>query len=152
RRKVDEISGGRVAYVHLPDCFRSRGYPAFNRYFFAQVGKEAAVIDNRYNVGGFFPDYFIDCLKRSVMCYWHAREGKDWGEPFLSIVGPKVMLINERCVSMGDTLPWVFRKAGIGPLIGKRTGGVLVGYYSNNDHLLDHSVLTNPNLAFYTPD
>jgi tricorn protease len=151
RRKVDNLSAGRVAYVHLPDC-SSAGYRAFNRYFFAQVGKEAAIIDCRYNLGGSFPDYIIDCLKRPLSCYWHMREGQDIAAPMLSIFGPKVMLINERCTSMGDALPWMFRRAGIGPLIGKRTSGALVGYYAFPSDLLDGGVVTSPNLAFYNPN
>ena len=150
RSKVDELSRGRVAYVHLPDC-RATGYAAFNRYFFSQIGKEGAIIDARYNNGGRVPDYIIDCLQRPMMSYWHMRDGQDVAAPALSIFGPKVMLINEMAASMGDLLPWMFRKAGIGPLIGKRTWGGLVGHYSFAHDLLDDGHLSNPNLAFYSP-
>jgi tricorn protease len=150
RRKVEELSGGRVAYVHLPDCGLD-GYTAFNRYFFAQVGREAAIIDNRYNNGGHLPDYIIECLKRPLTCYWHMREGQDVATPSLGIFGPKVMLINEMAGSMGELLPWMFRRAGIGPLIGKRTWGGLVGHYAGPNDLLDDGAVSSPNLAFYTP-
>jgi tricorn protease len=151
RRKVDELSAGRVAYVHLPDC-RLAGYAAFTRYFFAQADKEAAIIDARYNNGGHLPDHVIDCLNRPLMYYWHMREGQDAPGPSLSIFGPKVMLINEMAGSAGDLLPWMFRKAGIGPSIGKRSWGGLVGHYAVARDLLDHGLLGNPNFAFYTPE
>jgi len=151
RRKVDQLSGGRVAYVHVPDC-RLAGYESFNRYFFAQVGKEAVIIDGRYNNGGDLPDYIIDCLKKELICYWHVRDGQDLVTPSLSIFGPKVMLINEMACSMGDMLPWMFRKSDLGPLIGKRTWGGLVGFYAHADDLLDNGLLGEPNFAFYTPE
>lgn len=151
RCKVDELTGGRVAYVYLPDC-RGVGYRAFNRYFFAQAGKDAAIIDERYNNGGLGPQYIIDCLRRPLRCYWHMREGRDITTPMLGIFGPKVMLINETSASSGDCLAWSFRKAGIGPLIGTRTWGGLVGFYLLAPDLLDGGYVNTPNLAFYSPD
>lgn len=151
RRRVDELTGGRVAYVYLPDMTPS-GYAAFNRYFFAQVGKDAIIIDNRYNNGGHGPDYIIDCLLRPLRCYWHMREGRDITTPLLGIFGPKVMLINETSGSMGECLPWIFRRAALGPLIGTRTWGGLVGQYMLNPDLLDGGYIWTPNLAFYTPE
>lgn len=149
RRRVDELTDGRVAYVHLPDTGLS-GYAAFNRYFFAQVGKDALIVDGRYNNGGQGPDYIIDCLRRSLWCNWHMREGQDIEWPLLTIAGPKVMLINETSGSMGDCLPWLFRRAGLGPLVGTRTWGGLVGQYLVNPDLMDGGYIGTPNLAFYT--
>src|SRR5439155_23669964 len=120
RRKVDELTGGRVAYVYLPDTYAG-GYTNFNRYYFAQVGKDAAIIDERYNGGGDIADYIIDYLRRPLLSYWTMREGKDITTPIEAIFGPKVMITNEMAGSGGDALPWMFRKTGIGPLIGTRT-------------------------------
>jgi tricorn protease len=150
RLKVDELSGGRVAYVYLPNAGVD-GYAAFNRQFFAQVGKEAAIIDDRFNNGGQAGDYILDCLRRPLLNYWHTREGRDYTTPLLGIFGPKVMIINEMSVSMGEHLPWAFRQLGIGPLIGTRTWGGLVGFYMNGPDLLDGGYVATPNLAFYNP-
>jgi tricorn protease len=147
RRKVDEMSGGRVAYVHLPDTY-SGGYSNFNRYYFAQVGKDAAVIDERFNHGGDIADYIIDYLHRPVMSMMTTREGQDMASPLSSIYGPKVMIINEFAGSGGDAMPWYFRKAGIGPLIGKRTWGGLVGIYDYPE-LMDGGSITAPRIAIY---
>jgi len=151
RRRVDEMTGGRVAYVYLPDTYAG-GYTNFNRYYFAQVGKEAAIIDERYNGGGDIADYIIDYLRRSLLSYWSMREGADITTPMEAIFGPKVMIINEMAGSGGDALPWMFRKTGIGPLVGKRTWGGLVGHYTNPGDLLDGGFTGTPNLAFYNPN
>ncbi len=150
RRKVDELTGGRVAYVYLPDTYAG-GYGNFNRYYFAQVGKDAVVIDERFNGGGDIADYIIDYLRRPLLSYWTLREGQDITSPIEAIFGPKVMIINEMAGSGGDMLPWMFRQTGLGPLVGKRTWGGLVGHYTNPDDLLDGGFVGTPDLAFYTP-
>jgi tricorn protease len=150
RRKVDELTGGRVAYVYLPDTYAG-GYGNFNRYYFAQVGKDAVIIDERFNGGGDIADYVIDYLRRPLLSYWTLREGQDITSPIEAIFGPKVMIINEMAGSGGDMLPWMFRQTGLGPLVGKRTWGGLVGHYTNPDDLLDGGFAGTPNLAFYTP-
>ncbi len=151
RRKVDQMTGGRVAYVYLPDTYAG-GYTNFNRYYFAQVGKEAAIIDERFNGGGDLADYIIDYLRRPLLNYFTMREGKDITTPIEAIFGPKVMIINEHAGSGGDALPWLFRRTAIGPLIGKRTWGGLVGHYTNPGDLMDGGFTGTPDLAFYTPD
>jgi len=151
RRRVDELTGGRVAYVYLPDTYAG-GYTNFNRYYFAQVGKEAAIIDERYNGGGDIADYIIDSLRRSLLNYFSMREGTDITTPIEAIFGPKVMITNEMAGSGGDALPWMFRHTHIGPLVGKRTWGGLVGHYTNPRDLLDGGVAGTPDLAFYTPN
>ena len=150
RRTVDQMSGGRLAYVYLPNT-GGPGYINFNRYYFSQVGREGAVIDERFNGGGSVADYMIDFLKRPLLSYWHTREGEDFATPFASIFGPKAMLINEFAGSGGDFLPWAFRKTQIGPLIGKRTWGGLVGIY-DYPQLVDGGSVTAPRLAFWNPD
>jgi len=151
RRKVDELTGGRVAYVYLPDTYAG-GYTNFNRYYFAQIDKQAAIIDERYNGGGDIADYVIDYLRRPLLSYWFMREGKDITSPLEAIFGPKVMITNEMAGSGGDCLPWMFHRTGIGPLVGKRTWGGLVGHYTNPGDLLDGGFIGTPNLAFYNPN
>jgi tricorn protease len=151
RRRVDELTGGCVAYVYLPNTYAG-GYDNFNRYYFAQVGKDAAIIDERYNGGGDIADYIIDYLRRPLLSYWTLREGRDITTPIEAIFGPKVMIINEMAGSGGDMLPWMFRQTGIGPLIGERTWGGLVGHYTNPQDLLDGGFVGTPDLAFYTPN
>jgi tricorn protease len=149
RRKVDQATGGKVAYVYLPNTAGS-GYTNFNRYYFAQIDKQAAIIDERFNSGGTAADYIIDAMRRPLMNYWATREGSDFTTPVQSIFGPKVMIMNEWSGSGGDAMPWYFRKAGIGPLIGKRTWGGLVGNVGAPS-LIDGGAVSSPNLAFWNP-
>ena len=151
RRKVDQLTNGRVAYVYLPDTYAG-GYTNFNRYFFSQVGKDAVIIDERFNGGGQIADYIIDYLRRPLLSYWDMREGQDITTPIEAIFGPKVMITNEMAGSGGDAMPWLFRKTGIGPLVGKRTWGGLVGHYTTAGDLIDDGFVGSPNLAFYTPE
>jgi tricorn protease len=147
RRTVDQMTGSRVAYVYLPNTAEA-GYTYFNRYFFSQINKQAAVIDERFNTGGDIADYIVDYLRRPLMSLMMTREGQDQSSPLGSIYGPKVMVINEMSGSGGDALPWYFRKAGIGPLIGKRTWGGLVGIYDYPE-LMDGGMVTAPRIAIY---
>jgi tricorn protease len=147
RRKVDQLSNGRLAYVYLPNTAQA-GYTNFNRYYFAQVGKEGAVIDERFNGGGDVADYIIENLSRPLMSLWTTREGADFSTPQNQIFGPKAMIINEYAGSGGDALPWMFRERHVGTLVGKRTWGGLVGIF-NFPPLIDGGFVTAPNLAFY---
>ena len=147
RRKVEQMSGGRVAYVYLPNT-AGGGFTNFNRYYFSQTDKQAAVIDERFNTGGDIADYIIDNLRRPPMSRVTTREGEDYTYPFGSIYGPKVMLINEMAGSGGDALPWYFRRTGIGPLVGKKTWGGLVGIYDYPE-LMDGGGITAPRIAIY---
>jgi tricorn protease len=150
RRQVDQLSGGRVAYMHLPDTAQG-GYISFNRYFFAQVGKQAAVVDERFNGGGSAADYVVDYLRRPLLNYWTTRYGADFTTPLGAIFGPKVMIVNEFAGSGGDAMPWYFRRLKIGPLVGTRTWGGLVGILGFPP-LMDGGSVTAPNLAFYNPE
>jgi tricorn protease len=147
RRKVDQLSGGRLAYVYLPNTAEG-GFTNFNRYYFAQVGKEGAVIDERFNGGGQIADYIIDNLNRPLTNFFMTRAGQPFTTPQEAIFGPKAMIINEFAGSGGDAMPWLFRQRGIGPLIGKRTWGGLVGIVGFPE-LIDGGTITAPNLAFY---
>ena len=150
RRKVDKLSGGRLAYVWLPDT-GGGGFSNFNRYYFAQVGKEGAVIDERFNQGGLIADYIIDYMRRPLMGYFAAREGNDYITPVGSIYGPKVMIINEYAGSGGDMMPWLFRAAGIGPLVGMRTWGGLVGM-AGAASIMDGGFTGAPQSGFWNPN
>ncbi|MEW5901449.1 MAG: PDZ domain-containing protein [Acidobacteriota bacterium] len=150
RRKVDKLSGGRLAYVYLPDTAQG-GFTNFNRYYFAQIGKDAAVIDERYNGGGLIADYIIDYMRRPLMGYFAARDGADYITPVGSIYGPKVMIINEYAGSGGDMMPWLFRAASIGPLVGTRTWGGLVGM-AGAAPLMDGGFTGAPQSGFWNPN
>lgn len=150
RRKVDQMSNGKVAYVYLPDTAQG-GYTNFNRYFFAQVDKDGVVLDERYNGGGKAADYIIETLNRKPLNYWTSREGKDYVTPGGAIFGAKAMIINEFAGSGGDAMPWYFRQTKLGPLVGKRTWGGLVGI-SGYPPLLDGGSVTAPSFAFFSPD
>ncbi len=150
RRRVNELSGGRLAYVYLPNT-AGAGYTYFNRYYYSQLDKQGVVIDERFNGGGTAADYIIEMLNRPVLNYWATRDGKDFKTPLAAIDGPKVMIVNEWAGSGGDALPYYFRKRGIGPLIGTRTWGGLVGIY-DYPVLIDGGGVTAPRVAFYTVD
>jgi tricorn protease len=146
-KKVHQATGGRVAYVYVPNTAQP-GHAYFKRYFFPQVDKEAIIIDERFNGGGQVADYYIDHLRRPFISYWATRYGQDIVTPGAAIYGPKVMLIDETAGSGGDLLPWMFRKEKLGPLVGKRTWGGLVGILGF-PVLMDGGRVTAPNLAIW---
>jgi tricorn protease len=149
-RKVTEATAGRVAYVYVPNT-ASLGHEYFKRYFFPQADRDAIIIDERHNGGGQVADYYIDILRRPFISNWATRYGADIRTPFAAIHGPKVMLIDETAGSGGDLLPWMFRKLDLGPLIGKRTWGGLVGVLGFPT-LMDGGFITAPNLAIWTDE
>jgi tricorn protease len=149
RRKVDQMTGGRVAYVYMPDTAFG-GYTNFNRYFYAQVGKEAAIIDERFNSGGNLATDIIEMLQRKLMSMVATRDGELEQQPQGAIFGPKVMLINEFAGSGGDAMPWYFKRAGVGKLIGKRTWGGLVGR-AYAPPLMDGGFVTAPGSGVFNP-
>lgn len=146
-KKVSDASNGQVAYVYVPNT-GSGGFEYFKRYFFPQVNKAGIIVDERFNGGGQLADYYIDLLKRPVQSYWRYRYGKDQKAPNASIQGPKVMLIDETAGSGGDYLPYLFRQAKLGTIVGKTTWGGLVGVLGYPE-LIDGGVVTAPNLAFF---
>jgi len=149
RKKVDELSGGKLAYVYVPDT-AVNGYTFFTRYYFPQNGKQGAIIDERFNGGGWIADYIVDWLKRPLLMAAMTREGKDNVIPQV-IYGPKVMLINEHAGSGGDALPWMFKKLQTGPLVGTRTWGGLIGI-GGYPNLMDGGGVTAPRWGGYNPD
>jgi tricorn protease len=149
QKKVDQLSGGKLAYVYLPDTGEG-GFTNFNRYYFAQTDKQGAIIDERFNAGGQVADYFIEVLGRHIESYWAPRYGKIEHTPNAGIYGPKVMIANEFSGSGGDALPWLFKQAKLGPLVGKRTWGGLVGI-GPIPVLMDGGHVTSPSVAFFSP-
>jgi tricorn protease len=149
-RKVHERTKGRVAYVYVPNT-AGAGYASFKRYFFPQADKEAIIVDERFNGGGQVADYYIELLRRPLVSYWATRYGEPIRTPNAAILGPKVMIIDETAGSGGDLLPWMFRKFGLGPLVGKRTWGGLVGILGF-PVLMDGGGVTAPDLAFFTEE
>jgi tricorn protease len=149
QKKVDKLSDGKLAYVYLPDT-GGGGFTNFNRYYFAQTNKQGAVIDERFNGGGQVADYFVEVLGRHIESYWAPRYGVIEHTPNAAIYGPKVMIANESSGSGGDALPWLFKQAKLGPLVGKRTWGGLVGI-GDIPVLMDGGHVTSPSVAFFTP-
>lgn len=151
RRTVDKLSAGKLAYIYVPNT-ANEGYTSFNRYFFAQQEKLGAVVDERFNTGGNIADYMVDYLRRDAPFNWvTARYGDDTPIPAGAIYGPKAMLINEYAGSGGDELPWLFRRYKVGPLVGKRTWGGLVGI-GGYPSLMDGGGVTAPRIALWSAE
>jgi tricorn protease len=148
--KVQERTKGRVAYVYVPNT-GGAGYSYFKRYFFPQGDREAIIVDERFNGGGQVADYYIELLRRPLVSYWATRHGNPIRTPNAAILGPKVMIIDETAGSGGDLLPWMFRKFHLGPLVGKRTWGGLVGILGF-PVLMDGGNVTAPDLAIFTDE
>jgi tricorn protease len=147
RRMVDKLSGGRLAYVWLPNT-AGPGYTYFTRYYYAQQDKDGAIIDERYNHGGQVADYIVNELDRKLMGYFVQRDGQPATSPIAGIYGPKVMIINESAGSGGDALPYMFHLRKLGPMVGTRTWGGLVGTLGVPP-TIDGGGITAPILAFY---
>lgn len=146
RALVDRLSGGRIGYMHVPNTSID-GVVGFIKGFYATSDKEAWIIDERYNGGGMIPTFFIELLSRRTMSAVAARQTEPAGVPH-SLEGPKAMLINQYAGSGGDLLPWFFRRAGLGPLIGTRTWGGLVGISGSVD-LIDGGGVTAPAFGLF---
>jgi tricorn protease len=150
RKRVEEATDGKAGYVYV----RSTGIDGQNeliRQYYAQLDKPAMIIDERFNSGGQIPDRFIELLNRKPLAFWAVRDGEDWAWPPVANFGPKVMLINGFSGSGGDAFPDYFRKTGLGPLIGTRTWGGLIGI-SGAPALIDNGSVTVPTFRMYDPD
>ncbi len=151
RAAVDRATEGRVGYVYLPNT-AGAGYDFFNRMYYAQANKQAIIFDERSNGGGQAADYITDVLSPFHLSGWLGRDNAlPYNTPFAAHYGPKVMLIDQDAGSGGDFLPYSFRRRGIGPLIGTRTWGGLIGI-SANPPLIDGGSLVVPFFRFYTPE
>jgi tricorn protease len=150
REYVERKSGGKVAYVYLPDT-AGDGYTFFNRMFFAQVDKPALIVDDRRNSGGQAANYVLEVLNRKYLSGWKDRDALVFNTPAGAIYGPKAMLIDQDAGSGGDFLPYGFRRLGLGKLIGTRTWGGLIGI-SANPSLIDGGFLSVPFFRVFTPE
>ncbi|HUR83300.1 MAG TPA: PDZ domain-containing protein, partial [Thermoanaerobaculia bacterium] len=146
RAYVDKASGGRIGYMHLPNT-GAEGNRELFKGFYPQIDKEALIIDDRYNGGGFIPDRMIELLERPVLSYWARRNLKPNQTPAFAHAGPKAMLINGYSASGGDALPYYFRERKLGTLIGTRTWGGLIGL-SGNPNLMDGGNVSAPQFRF----
>ncbi len=143
---VDRLSGGRLGYVYLPDTTFG-GFSSFNRYFFSQIDKQGVIIDERFNHGGLLSAYLVHLLQVEPVSLMVQRWGTRPTELYpRAIYGPKVMIINQYAGSGGDALPWYFKMAKVGTLVGERTWGGLVGI-GGYPQLMDGGTVTAPRTA-----
>ncbi|MEL7473953.1 MAG: S41 family peptidase, partial [Planctomycetota bacterium] len=150
RAAVEAASSGRIGYIHVPDT-GVNGQNELFRQFYGQMHKDALIIDERWNGGGQVPTRFIELLNRPRQNYFARRHGRDTPWPPDSHQGPKAMLANGPAGSGGDAFPWYFKKMNIGPVIGTRTWGGLVGI-GGVPPLIDGGYTAVPNWAFYETD
>lgn len=150
RRRVEEATDGRVGYVYVPNTGVD-GQTELVRQFRAQFEKEALIVDERFNSGGQIPDRFVELLNRPPLAFWAVRHGTDWQWPPVAHFGPKAMLVNGWSGSGGDAFPAYFRRRGLGPLIGTRTWGGLIGI-TGAPQLVDGGTVTVPTFRQYGPD
>jgi len=142
RKKVEDATGGRVGYIFVPNTAVS-GQTELVRQFNSQMLKDGLIIDERFNAGGQLPDRFIELMNRQMVMRIYFRNGKiqDW--PPVNHAGSKVMLINGWAGSGGDAYPYFFKAMRVGPLIGERTWGGLIGPASGH-RLIDGGFYTAP--------
>jgi tricorn protease len=152
RRKVDQLSNGKLAYVYVPNTSEP-GFTSFNRYYFSQQDKKGVIIDERNNGGGSAADYMIDIMSREVVGFFNSKSEsrRPWTTPMAGIWGPKVMIINERAGSGGDLLPYMFKEKNLGPLVGTRTWGGLVGTW-DTPPFIDGGRMVAPRGGFFDID
>jgi tricorn protease len=150
RAYVEKQTGGTVGYIYVPNTGVD-GQNELFRQFFGQRGTQALIIDERWNGGGQIPTRFIELLNRPVTNYWAVRHGNDWTWPPDSHQGPKAMLVNGLAGSGGDMFPWLFKHNNLGPVVGTRTWGGLVGI-SGNPALIDGGYVSVPTFGFYETD
>jgi tricorn protease len=150
RKRVAEATGGRIGYMHVPDTFIS-GVIAFDKELNAELDKDGIIVDERDNSGGFIPDFYTEKLKRELLAVVAPRDTKDIPWPPVAIYGPKVMIVNELAGSGGDAFPWFFRREKIGPIVGTRTWGGLVGI-GGVQPLRDGGAVTAPGFGFWSTD
>ena len=150
RRKVSEATGGRAGYMHVPDTSIG-GLIMFDKYLSAQAGKDALIVDERYNHGGMIPTFYTEKLSRKLLNLVSPRDGKDTLWPPVAVRGPKVMIVNELAGSGGDAFPWYFKREKIGPIVGTRTWGGLIGI-SRSIPMMDGGSVTAPEVAFWSTD
>ncbi|HEX7877972.1 MAG TPA: S41 family peptidase [Candidatus Eisenbacteria bacterium] len=147
RKRVHDMTNGRVGYLHVPDTGVG-GHVQLSRGLYAESDKDGLIVDGRFNSGGFIPDELVQRLARRPLSYWAQRHHRAFKTPGVAIGGPKVCVTNEYAGSGGDCLPYFFRELGLGPLVGKRTWGGLIGI-NRGINLIDGGNVTFPAFSFY---
>lgn len=148
--KVSKASGGRIGYVHIPDM----GVPGLNefaKFYYAQLNREALVVDCRGNGGGNVSPMIIERLRREPAMWTVARNGSVNVDPSGQVLGPKVLLIDQHSASDGDIVGYRFRKHHLGPIIGQRSWGGVVGIRGSLP-LVDGSTLSRPEFSRFDLD
>lgn len=143
RARVDELSGGRIGYMHLPDM-GAEGIAEFDKWYYGQVRKEALIIDDRGNGGGNVSQIILERLRRTLLGTEFPRNSEYTGTyPQVVFTGPLACLLNEDSASDGDIFPWMFKAAKLGPTIGKRSWGGVTGI-SDHGPLIDGGSVSVP--------
>jgi tricorn protease len=150
RLTVEKESGGQLAYLYMPNT-GTFGQTELLRQFYGQLDKKGFIIDERFNAGGQLADRFLEMLNRSTLYYIGWRNGKDTMWPWRGNDGPKVMLINGWAGSGGDAFPWGFQEMNLGPIVGERTLGILVGPATGHT-LIDNGYITVPDARLFGAD
>ena len=149
RRVCEEASNGEIGYIHLPDTYMGSARE-FPKYFYSQLRKKGIVVDGRFNAGGLDPDIFLQRLDKKILGYWTRRYSHDQTNPVVATRAHLVCLTNRQAGSGGDMLPMEFRMKGMGPVIGTRTWGGLVGV-SMFIGMVDGGGITAPDYRIYDP-
>jgi tricorn protease len=149
RLKVEKASGGAIGYIHLPDTFTGSA-KEFPKYFYSQTRKQGLIIDGRFNGGGLDPDIFLSRIRKEIISYWTRRNSHDQYTPHYATRAHLACLTNRQAGSGGDELPYEFQVKKMGPVIGTRTWGGLVGV-SMFVNLIDGGALTSPDYRIYDP-
>ena len=147
---VDSASNGRIGYIWIPNT-AAEGNRELFKWFYPQAKKQALILDDRYNGGGFIPYNMIELLDRQALNYWARRNAEPTSAPDVFHRGPKVCLINGYSSSGGDAFPYYFKKRGLGPLIGTRTWGGLIGL-TGQPNFVDGGSVSVPTFRFYDSD
>ncbi len=150
RARVHECSQGRVGYFHLPDMMAA-GFAEFHRYFGAECERDALVVDVRYNRGGHVSQLLLEKIARRRIGYAYSRWARPGSYPDAAVAGPVVALTNEHAGSDGDIFSHVFKLMKIGPLVGTRTWGGVVGIWPRHG-LVDGTQTTQPEFAYWFSD
>ncbi|MCP4571566.1 MAG: hypothetical protein GY838_04380 [bacterium] len=147
RRKVDELSDGRIGYLHMPNTAVG-GQIGFAKGYFPNLRKEGLIIDERFNGGGFIPYFFMNTLRQKLVHMWKPRYGQDWRTPPTAFLGHMAMISNGYAGSGGDALPYYFKYYELGEVVGTRTWGGLVGI-SRGIRLMDGGGVTFPEFGLF---
>jgi len=151
RAKVDELSESRLGYLHLPDM-GSAGIREFIKWYYGQIRKDGLVVDVRSNGGGNVSQMVIERLGRKLLGTRFARNNETPGTyPAVVFHGPMACILDENSASDGDIFPHMFRQAGLGPLIGKRSWGGVTGI-TNRGTLIDGGTVYVPEFGTNTPE